>query len=141
MIDVRVAGDQIETRLRTQITGMQGFRSIINEEISVPEILPGEPADLRVLAYWVLYSSPGQMNLGRMVPSIYVSSLNFTVTVAAGTEDRCLWGIEQVRSALAGVEIASGLISEIEQDLGSLRVDRGVDPPRQYVPLSYRLEP
>ncbi len=139
MIDVRVAGDQLEARLRAMIDGdqMQGFRSVIDAEIRTPE----DPVDLRVLAYWVLYFGGGQLNSDRILPGLYVSSLAFTVTVAAGTEDRCLWGIEKVRGALAGAEIGSGLISEVEQDLGSLRVDRGVDPPRQFVPLNYRLEP
>jgi hypothetical protein len=141
VIDVRIAGDEIESRLRTSITAMQGFRSVIDKEINTPETPPGATPDLRVLAYWVLYFGGGQLNSDRAVPGLYVSSLTFTVTVAAGTEDRCLWGIEQVRDALAGVELASGLISEVEQDLGSLRVDRGVDPPRQFVPLNFRLEP
>lgn len=143
MIDVRVAGGQLEAQLRSQITAdqMQGFRSVIDKEIRTPEPTPGQVPDLRVQAYWVLYFGPGQLNGDRIVPGIYVPSLQFTVTVAAGTEDRCLWGIGLVRSALAGVEIGSGLISEMEQDLGSLRTDRGVDPPRQFVPLNYRLEP
>lgn len=139
MIDVRVAGDAVEAQLRDEIAAeeMQGFRSLIDAPIRT-----ASEQDLRVRAYWVLYFGSGMLNTDRIVPGLFVSSLQFTVTVAAGTEDRCLWGIEQVRGALAGVEIEDiGLISEVEQDLGSLRVDRQEIPPRQYLPLNFRLEP
>lgn len=137
-IDVRVAADEIEALLRGEIPDelMQGFRGEPDEEIRIPG-----PDDLRVKAYWCLYAGPGQMALGRMVPSIHVSSLDFQITVAGGTSDRALFGIQIVREAIVGTEIVSGLISEIEQDLGSLRIDRGVNPPRQFLPLSFRLEP
>lgn len=134
MIDVRVAGDQVEALLRTIATG-QGFRSVIDEAIETP------PNDDRVEWYWVLYFGPGAPTDDRLVPQPFVSSVNFQVTVAGGTESRCLFGIEQVRAKLSGIEIASGLITEVPSDPGPLRVDRGVTPPRQYLPMSYRLEP
>lgn len=137
MIDVRVAGDEVEALLRTAIpdTVMQGFRSVIDEEIATP------PNDDRVSAYWVLYFGPGTPTDDRLVPQTFVSSINFQVTVAGGTEARCLFGVEQVREALSGVEIGSGLITETPSDVGTVRVDRAVSPPRQYLPMSYRLEP
>lgn len=134
MIDVRIAADQIEARLRT-IPDVQGFRTVIDEEIETP------PDDTRVKWYWVLYCGPGTPNDDRLVPQTFVSSLNFQVTVAGGTEGRCLFGVEQVRAALSGVEIASGLITETPTDVGPARTDRAVTPPRQYLPLSFRLEP
>jgi hypothetical protein len=75
------------------------------------------------------------------VPETFVSSLNFQVTVAGGTEDRCLLAADQVRKALSGVEIGSGLITETPTDVGPTRTDRAVTPPRQYLPMSFRLEP
>lgn len=136
MIDVRIAGDQIFAQMTSVISdSMQLFRGEPNEEIRTP------PDDPRVQAYACLYAGAGTPINGRMVPSIYVSTLDFQVTVAAGTDDRCLWGIGLVRGALAGVEIGSGLISEVEGDLGALRLDRGVTPPRQFLPMTFRLEP
>jgi hypothetical protein len=137
VIDVRVAGDEIDTLLRTEIgDAMQGFRGEPNQEIAT-----ASTQDERVKAYWCLYCGAGTPINDRMVPSIYVSTLDFQITVAAGTDDRCLWGIGLVRDALTGAEIASGLISEVEGDLGALRLDRGVTPPRQFLPMTFRLEP
>lgn len=137
MIETYTAAAEVEALLRASISNelMQGFRSVINEAIRTP------PNDDRVSPYWVLYFSSGAINEERLVPGIYVSYINFQVTVAGGTEDRCLFGAGQVRQALAGVEIVSGLISEQPFDVGTVRVDRSVEPPRQFLPLSYRLEP
>lgn len=137
MIETYTAAGEIEARLRAEIPDalMQGFRSVIDEEIRTP------PNDDRVSSYWVLYVSPGAINEDRLVPGVYVSYMNFQVTVAGGTENRCLFGVGQVRQALVGVEIASGLISEQPFDVGTARVDRSVTPPRQFLPLSFRLEP
>jgi len=136
VIDVRIAGDEIEALLRSQIDAdaMPGFRG----EAGDPGTPPG---DDRVKAYWVLYCGPGTLNDDRMVPGVMVSRLAFQITVAGGTEDRALFGIEQVRSALAGSEVGSGLISEQPFDPGSLRVDKSVTPSRHFAPLSYLLEP
>lgn len=133
-LDVRTSADEIEALLRTIDTG-QGFRSVIDAPIETP------PNDDRVEWYWVLYCGPGTPNDDRLVPQTFVSSLNFQVTVAGGTEARCLFGVEQVREKLSGVEIASGLITETPTDVGPVRVDQTVSPPRQYVPMSFRLEP
>lgn len=135
MIDVRVAGDEIEALLRSEITTMQGFRGEINEVIETP------PGDDRVKAYWVLHAGPGVLGNDRLYPSSLVTSLSFQVTVAGGTPDRTLFGVEQVRKALAGAEIASGLISEQPFDSGPLRIDTEVTPSRHFSPIQYLLEP
>lgn len=135
MIDVQVACTEIEALLRSEITTMQGFVGDIDEDIEKP------PNDDRVKAYWVLYAGPGQLDSTRIVPGIAVSSLSFTVTVAGGTPNRALFGIGQVRKALAGAEIASGLISEQPFDVGPLRVDNAVTPSRHFSPIQYLLEP
>jgi len=137
VIDVRIAADQIWNQLVTSIgNAMQLFRGEPDEPIETPDA-----KDLRVKAYACLYVGAGTPINGRMVPSMYVSTLDFSVIVAAGTDDRCLWGIGLIRDALTGVEIGSGLISEVEGDLGALRLDRGVTPPRQFLPMTFRLEP
>jgi hypothetical protein len=140
MIDVRIACNEIRDRLLTQIPTMQGFVGEINEEINLPVPGPGEPQDPRVLAYWVMWPGVGQLE-NRLVPGTFVNSLNFTLTVAAGTVDRALWAIGRVRTALAGIEIGSGLITEQPFDPGTLRRDDKVTPSRQFLPLPYRLEP
>jgi len=134
VIEVWQAAGETEALLRA-IPDAQGFRAVIDEPIETP------PGDTRVKWYWVLYFGPGAMNEDRIVPKTFVDYVNFQVTVAGGTEDRCLFGVGQVREALAGIEIASGLISEQPFDVGPPRIDRAVTPPRHYVPLSYRLEP
>jgi hypothetical protein len=137
VIDVRVAGEQIEAQLRAEIPAevMQGFVGEIDETIETP------PDDDRVKAYWVLYLGSGAISNDRIVPAAFVSTLPFIVTVAGGTPSRALFGIEQVRKALAGVEIASGLISEQPFDPGPLRVDQAISPSRHFSPISYLLEP
>lgn len=140
MIDVRIACGEIEALLRASITGAQGFVGCIDEEIETPPPDPGEPADLRVKGYWVMWPGVGFLE-NRLVPGTFVNSLNFTVTAAGGTVDRALWIVQRVRTALAGAEIASGLITEQPSDPGTLRRDDAVTPSRQYLPLPYRLEP
>lgn len=139
MIDTRVAGDQIEALLRSEIDDavMQGFRAVIDPEVRTP------PGDTRVSPYWILWAGPGQLNNDRgLVVGQHVSTMAFIVTVAGGTEDRALFGIGLVRAALVGAEIASGLISEDPfVDPGALRIDKTPSPWRQFMPLSYRLEP
>ena len=137
MIDVRDACDQIEARLRSEIPDdvMAGY---VGE---VDELVPTPPNDPRVSPYWALWPGSGVLENRRIVPGTFVSSLEFTVTVAGGTNNRVLFGIEQVRKALAGAEIASGLISEQPFDPGPVRLDLSIEPARYFVPLAYLLEP
>lgn len=137
MIDVRVAADDIEARLRAEIPDdvMPGFVGEVIEPVPTP------PGDDRVKAYWALWAGAGQLETGRLYPADFVNVLTFTVTVAGGTYDRVLFGVEQVRKALAGVEIASGLVSEQPFDPGPVRLDLTITPARHFVPLLYQLEP
>lgn len=136
MIDVRVAAGQIATLLAT--APIKGYPA---GEIPQDDPPPTPPNDPRVMAYWVLYAGSGISADERLDATAFVSSLNFTVTVAAGTPDRALWAIQTVRNTINGVEIGSGLITEQPFDPGQLRRDDGVVPPRHYVPLQFRLEP
>jgi hypothetical protein len=140
VIDVRTACNEIEALLRAEVPLLQGFVGEIDAPIDTPPTLPGGQPDLRVLAYWVMWPGAGMLE-NRLVPGTFVNSLNFMVTVAGGTVDRALFGIGQVRAALAGTEIASGLITEQPFDPGNLRRDDSVTPSRQFLPLPYRLEP
>jgi hypothetical protein len=137
MIDVRIACDEIEARLRAEIPAelMAGY---VGE---VVEPVPHPPEDDRVSPYWALWAGPGRLETGRLFPASFVSVLPFVVTVVGGTVNRTLFGIEQVRKALAGVEISSGLISETDVDQGPIRPDLSITPTRHYVPLNYQLEP
>ena len=137
MIDVRVSCDEIEALLRATIDDdvMPGYVGEVVEPVPTP------PDDDRVKAYWALWPGTGTLEDGRIVPGTFVSSLNFTVTVAGGTHNRVLFGVEQVRKTLAGIEIASGLISEQPFDAGPVRLDLSITPARHFIPLSYRLEP
>lgn len=137
MIDVRIAADQIEAQLRAEIDAgdMAGFVGEVVEPVPTP------PGDDRVKAYWALWPGTGRLPLDRLYPAAFVDVLPFTVTVAGGTHDRVLFGVEQVRKALAGVEIASGLISEQPFDPGPVRLDLSIVPTRHFVPLLYQLEP
>lgn len=137
MIDIRIAATEIETRLRAEIPDdvMPGYVGEVVEPVPTP------PEDPRVKAYWALWAGAGQLETGRLFPAGFVNVLPFTVTVAGGTLDRVLFGIEQVRKALAGAEIASGLISEQPFDPGPVRMDLSIEPPRHFVPLLYQLEP
>jgi hypothetical protein len=137
VIDVRLAAQQIEQQLRDQIPDdvMTGYVGEVVEPVPTP------PNDQRVSAYWALWPGTGRLPSDRLYPSDFVDVLSFTVTVAAGTVDRVLFGIDQVRKALAGIEIESGLISETPFDPGPLRLDMSITPTRHFVPLSYQLEP
>lgn len=137
MIDVKIACDQLEALLRAEIDEdvMAGYVGEVVEPVPTP------PNDDRVKAYWALWPGVGVLEDGRLVPGTFVSSLNFVLTVAGGTHNRVLFGVEQVRKALAGIEIASGLISEQPFDAGPVRLDLSITPARHFIPLSYRLEP
>lgn len=128
---------QIEDRIRGQIPSdvMAGYVGEVVEPVPTP------PGDDRVSAYWALWAGVGRPESGRLLPASFVSVLAFTVTVAGGTPDRVLFGVDLIRKALIGVEIASGLISEPEFDQGPIRLDLSITPARHFVPLSYQLEP
>lgn len=137
MISVRDAAKEIEALLRGQIPDdvMAGYVGEVVEPVPTP------PDDGRVKAYWALWAGSGRLNTDRLSPGDFVDFLPFTVTVAGGTPDRVLFGIEQVRKALAGAEIVSGLVSEQPFDQGPIRLDMSIEPARHFVPLQYQLEP
>lgn len=137
MIDIRIAAGEIEARLRTEIPDevMAGYVGDVVEPVPTP------PNDQRVSAYWALWAGTGRLGFDRLYPANIVDVLSFTVTVAGGTHDRVLFGVEQVRKALAGAEIASGLVTEQPFDPGPVRVDMSIEPHRHFVPLLYQLEP
>lgn len=136
MIDVRIAAGEIEAQLRTIPDDvMAGYVGEVVEPVPTP------PNDDRVSAYWALWAGTGRLNNDRLYPSNFVDVLGFTVTVAGGTYNRALFGVEQVRKALAGAVIASGLITEQPFDPGPIRLDLSIEPARHFVPLLYQLEP
>lgn len=137
MIDIRIAAEQIEAQLRAEIPDavMAGYVGEVVEPVPTP------PDDDRAKAYWALWAGTGRLDNSRLYPSNFVDVLMFTVTVAGGTPNRVLLGVGEVRKALAGIEIASGLISEQPFDPGPLRLDMSITPARHFVPLSYQLEP
>jgi hypothetical protein len=137
VISVLTAAEEIEALLRGEIPDdiMAGYVGEVVEPVPTP------PNDLRVKPYWALWPGSGRLNFDRLTPGDFVDFLPFTVTVAGGTPNRVLFGIEQVRKALAGAEIASGLVSEQPFDQGSIRLDLSIEPARHFVPLQYQLEP
>lgn len=136
MIDIRIAAGEIEAQLRTIPDDvMAGYVGEVVEPVPTP------PNDMRVAPYWALWAGTGRLNNDRLYPSNFVDVLSFTVTVAGGTYDRALFGVEQVRKALAGAVIASGLITEQPFDPGPIRLDLSIEPARHFVPLLYQLEP
>lgn len=138
MIDVEIAAGQITAVLLAEIDSaiMTGY-----PDGEVPDKPPTPPNDLRVKPYWVAFFSPGAASPFSLGGFPLVTKLPFTITVAGGTKDRALFGVELVRKAISGVEIESGLISEDEFDPGTLRRDDNVVPPRHFVPMSFLLEP
>lgn len=137
MIDVRTAADEIEALLRSSIDEgiMPGYVGEVIEPVPTP------PGDNRVKAYWALWPGTGRLEADRLYPAGFVDVLSFTVTVAGGTHERALFGVGQVREALAGAVISSGLISEQPFDSGPVRMDLTIVPTRHFVPLLYQLEP
>lgn len=138
MIDVEIAAGQISALLAAGVDPaiMAGY-----PDGEVPKAPPTPPGDDRVKPYWVAFFSPGAAPPFSLGGFPLVTRLPFTITVAGGTKDRALFGVELVRKALSGKEIASGLISEDEFDPGTLRRDDNVVPPRHFVPMSFLLEP
>lgn len=136
MIDVRAASGQIAALLQTiPEAQMAGY-----PDGEVPDDPPTPPNDPRVLAYWVLFSGTGSAGPVSLAAFPLVTVLPFGVTVAGGTKDRVLSGVELVRKAISGKVIASGLISE---DLvpGRVLLDRNETPHRHFVPMQFLLEP
>jgi hypothetical protein len=136
VIDVREASGQIAALLQTiPPEKMAGY-----PDGEVPENPPTPPNDPRVLAYWVLFAGVGGATPVSIAAWPLVTTLRFGVTVAGGTKDRVLNGVELVRKAISGKVIASGLISEA-LDPGSVLIDRNETPHRHFVPMQFLLEP
>lgn len=138
MIDVRVANGQIITLLKTIPEAvLMGY-----PEGEVPDQPPTPPNDSRVLGYWVFFAGSGTAGPERLGAMPLLTVLPFQVTVAGGTKDRVLNGVELVRKKLSGAVIASGLINERPGfDPGNVRLDRNETPHRHFVPMPFLLEP
>lgn len=136
MIDVREASKQIAELLQT----IPGSQMAGYPDGEVPDDPPTPSNDPRVLAYWVLFAGAGGATPVSLAAWPLVTTLRFGVTVAGGTKDRVLNGVELVRKAISGKVIASGLISEA-LDPGSVLIDRNETPHRHFVPMQFLLEP
>lgn len=138
MIDVRVAMGQIATLLQTIPSNLL----IGYPDGEVPDQPPTPPNDPRVMGYWVLFSGAGTAGPARLAAVPLLDQVPFQVTVAGGTKDRVLNGVDLVRKKISGVVIPSGLISERSGfDPGTIRIDRNETPHRHFVPMPFLLEP
>lgn len=142
MIDVRVAAGQIAALLQMiPEAEMAGYPDgEVPDDPPTPPEVSGQIPDRRVLAYWVLFAGPGAATPVSLAAWPLVTTLRFGVTVAGGTRDRVLNGVELVRKAISGKVIPSGLISEA-LDPGSVLIDRNETPHRHFVPMQFLLEP
>jgi len=105
---------------------------------------PPKDGDQRVQAYVVLYSGAGRAYTEAVCATPTDLNWPFQITCVGGDETRCLWAIDATRSALTGRRLivagaSVGLIRE-DGDLGPIRRDDAVQPPRHYLPLLYRLD-
>lgn len=118
---------------------LQAIPNLRTYDGEVPDSPPVDP-DGRVHPYAVLYPTAGMRRDSALNTRQDHLDWGFQVTVAGGDAQRATWAVDAVlaslldhRPAVAG--LSTGPI-RLAGDLGPLRRDDEVHPPRHYLPLS-----
>lgn len=99
----------------------------------------------RVLPHWVVYFDPGLMvALDVAGQSLVIPDWGFQLTCVGASRGDAMWAVQLARDTLNGQRPLDpdlhrvGLFQEIAK-AGPVRMDRGVQPNRFYLPLVYGL--
>lgn len=116
------------------ITGINAFDGVVPNT-------PAKDPDGTVHAYAVYYPSAGRRTSGRLNAVPGKLTWSFQVTCVGGDRNRCLRCVSKVTTALTGerLDLFDGYSGQIREpgDVGPVRVDRDVAPPRFYLPLLF----
>lgn len=103
---------------------------------------PLKAGSSRVEPHWIVYFDADQLiaaDLGGQ--SLYYPTWGFQLTCVGATPRDALWAVQLARDTLNGFapDVANvGLFQETAKT-GPVRIDRGVEPNRFYLPLIYGL--
>lgn len=101
----------------------------------------------RVLPHWIVYFDPGLMTaLDVAGQSLVIPDWGFQLTCVGASPRDAMWSVQLARDTLNGLRPPDldpdvdrvGLFKEIAK-AGPVRIDRGVQPNRFYLPLVYGL--
>lgn len=98
---------------------------------------------VRVLPHWIVYFDAGQLvPLDLAGQSLVIPSWGFQLTCVGATARDAMWSVQLARTTLNGQRPAGidrvGLFQETGKS-GPVRIDRGVQPNRFFLPLLYGL--
>jgi hypothetical protein len=107
-----------------------------------PSTPPADP-DTLIHPHLIFYPASGRVPFERLGGGLLNVDWGFQVTCVGGDENRCMWTVDKVRTALLCKRITlngapTGPVYE-DADAGPVRRDDDVVPARYYVPLLFGL--
>jgi hypothetical protein len=119
------------------VANLNTWRQEILDDTGAPVDPPLDP-DTRVHPYAVVYFGAGQTAIDRESSAPVRTPITFQVSCVGGDDIRCLWAVDQVRTALVGQVVAGGRVVEIN-DAGPLTSDEDLQPSRTMTHLIFRI--
>lgn len=124
---------------------LQGLDSN-NFKVYDGEVIPDPKVDKdqRVHPYAVLYSDPGHPHATGLCGISDAFEWTFAVICVGGDQNRALWAVDKVRSALVDAEltVSGRSLHRVREEIRSstVRRDDSIRPARFYVPLLFRAD-